>query len=159
VLMMSRSNDPLFLQWKEAKASVLEPFAGPSAHAHPGERVVTGQRLMQPATDVFMGWCTGPGGRKGYVRQLRDAKIKPMVEAMDAELLTIYAELCGWVLARAHAKAGDVQHPVSGYLGKSERFDEAMGSFAVAYADQTERDHAALKAAVRSGRIAVTLEE
>ena len=158
-LMMSANNDPLFLQWKEARQSVLEPYAGESAYPHHGQRVVMGQRLMQPATDVFMGWVTGREGRHGYVRQLRDAKIKPLVEIMDTALLTFYAKMCGWVLARAHAKAGPGELMISGYLGSQDNFDEAMGSFAVAYADQTERDHAALKAAVRSGKIKVQLEE
>ncbi len=158
-LMMSANNDPLFLQWKEAKQSVLEPYAGESAYPHHGQRVVMGQRLMQPATDVFMGWVTSPMGRQGYMRQLRDAKIKPLVEIMDTALLTFYAKMCGWALARAHAKAGTGELMISGYLGSQDNFDEAMGSFAVAYADQTERDHAALKAAVRSGKIKVQLEE
>ncbi len=158
-LMMSANNDPLFLQWKEAGPSVLEPYAGASVYPHHGQRVVMGQRLMQPATDVFMGWATGKQGRHAYVRQLRDAKIKPLVETMDTALLTYYAKLCGWVLARAHAKAGNAELTISGYLGTQDNFDEAMGSFAVAYADQTERDHAALKAAVRSGKIKVELEE
>ncbi|RST87408.1 DUF2252 domain-containing protein [Aquibium carbonis] len=157
-LMMSANNDPLFLQWKEARRSVLEPYSGKSAYSHPGQRVVTGQRLMQPATDVFMGWTSGVKGRMGYVRQLRDAKIKPLVETLDAGLLTLYGQLCGWVLARAHAKAGNAQLMISGYLGTSDKFDEAMGGFAVAYADQTERDHAMLKAAVRAGTIAVELD-
>ena len=157
-LMMSANNDPLFLQWKEARPSVLEPYAGASAYSHPGQRVVMGQRLMQPATDVFMGWVTGRTGRQGYVRQLRDAKVKPLVETMDTALLTQYAKLCGWALARAHAKAGNAELTISGYLGGQDNFDEAMGSFALLYADQTERDHAALKAAVRAGKIKVHIE-
>lgn len=158
ILMMSAANEPLFLQWKEARQSVLEPYAGKSAYPHHGQRVVMGQRLVQPATDMFLGWLTGKLGRHGYVRQLRDAKIKPLVEAMDEDLLRQYAKACGWVLARAHAKAGDVL-PISGYLGGQDSFDEAMGNFAVLYADQTERDHAALKAAVRAGKVEVHLEE
>jgi uncharacterized protein (DUF2252 family) len=157
---MSATNDPLFLQFKEAVRSVLEPYAGKSAYAHHGQRVVVGQRLMQPSSDVFLGWVTvrGPDGVKQfYVRQLRDAKIKPMIETFDAELLSIYAKTCGRVLARAHAKTGD-QCLISGYLGNSDQFDEAMGSFAVAYADQAERDHAALKAAVKNGKIRAYLE-
>lgn len=159
ILMMSAANEPLFLQWKEAGPSVLEPYAGKSAYEHHGQRVVMGQRLTQPASDVFLGWLTGTGKarRQGYVRQLRDAKIRPLVEAMDAEQLSIYAKACGWVLARAHAKSGDAL-TISGYLGTEDNFDEAMGEFAVAYADQTERDHAALKAAVRAGKIPVQLE-
>jgi len=159
ILMMSTNNDPLFLQWKEAKRSVLEPYAGKSAYPHPGQRVVMGQKLMQSASDIFLGWATSNVGVQAYVRQLRDAKIKPLVEAMDSTLLTQFAKMCGWALARAHAKAGGEEQKISGYLGNTDNFDEAMGSFAVAYADQTERDHAALKAAVRSGKIEVQLEE
>jgi uncharacterized protein (DUF2252 family) len=157
VLMMSAANSPLFLQWKEARASVLEPYAGKSAYDHHGQRVVMGQRLMQPASDIFLGWMTGQKGRHGYVRQLRDAKIKPLVETFDKDTLTLFGKACGWALARAHAKAGDAL-AISGYLGTKDLFDEAMGDFAVAYADQTERDHAALKAAVRAGKIEVHLE-
>jgi hypothetical protein len=112
---------------------------------------------MQPATDVFMGWLTGALGRQGYVRQLRDAKIKPLVETFDAETLSVYGTVCGWALARAHAKSGD-ETTISGYLGIEENFDSAMGKFAIAYADQAERDHAALKTAVRTGKIDVILE-
>ena len=152
-LLMSQSNDPLFLQFKEAVASVLEPYAGKSAYPHHGQRVVMGQRLMQPASDLFLGWVTAATtGKQFYVRQLRDAKIKPLVEAFDEDLLTVYARACGWVLARAHAKAGDAA-TISGYLGGSDQFDEAIGDFSVAYADQAERDHAALKAAVRKGKV------
>lgn len=158
VLMMSAANEPLFLQWKEARASVLEPYAGKSRYDHPGQRVVMGQRLTQPASDVFLGWVTGKGGRKGYVRQLRDAKIKPLVEIMEQETLTQFAKACGWVLARAHAKSGDPLM-ITGYLGNSDAFDEAMGKFAGLYADQAERDHAALKAAIRAGSIEAHIEE
>jgi uncharacterized protein (DUF2252 family) len=159
ILMMSTRNDPLFLQWKQAKQSVLEPYAGKSVYPHPGQRVVMGQKLMQSASDIFLGWATTNIGIQGYVRQLRDVKIKPMVETMDATHLAFFAKMCGWALARAHAKAGDVEQKISGYLGTTDNFDEAMGSFAVTYADQTERDHAALKAAVGAGKIAVQLEE
>jgi uncharacterized protein (DUF2252 family) len=158
ILMMSANNTPLFLQWKQARQSVLEPYAGKSTYPHPGQRVVMGQKLMQSASDIFLGWATSNIGVQGYVRQLRDIKIKPVVEAMDAALLTIYAQACGWALARAHAKAGNAELTISGYLGTTDNFDEAMGNFAVAYANQTERDHAVLKAAVRSGKIKVHLE-
>jgi uncharacterized protein (DUF2252 family) len=152
-LMMSESNDPLFLQFKEAAESVLEPYAGASAYQHHGQRVVMGQRLMQPASDLFLGWVTVEAtGKQFYVRQLRDAKIKPLVETFDTEMLLVYAKACGWVLARAHAKAGDAAK-IGGYLGASAQFDETIGDFALAYADQAERDHAALKAAVRKGRV------
>ena len=157
-LLMSESNDPLFLQFKEAVESVLEPYAGKSTYSHHGERVVMGQRLMQPASDQFLGWVTAEvTGTQFYVRQLHDAKIKPMVETFDSELLLLYAKACGWVLARAHAKAGD-SATISGYLGGSGQFDDAIGDFALAYADQAERDHAALKAAVRRGKITAYLE-
>jgi uncharacterized protein (DUF2252 family) len=154
-LLMSASNDPLFLQFKEAVSSVLERYAGASAYPHHGQRVVMGQRLMQPATDVFLGWVTsGLNGKQFYVRQLRDAKIKPLVETMDRESLDLYAIRCGWTLARAHAKGGRPAI-ITGYLGGSDKFDEAIGDFSIAYADQTERDHAALKTAVRKGDIVV----
>lgn len=157
VLLMSAGNDPLFLQVKEAVASVLEPHAGKGAYAHQGQRVVMGQRLLQPASDLFLGWMTAPNGRQFYVRQLRDAKIKPLVETFDEEMMAGYGKLCGWSLARAHARSADVSG-VAGYLGTSDQFDEAMGDFAIAYADQAERDHAALKAAVRKGTVAVTTD-
>jgi uncharacterized protein (DUF2252 family) len=157
VLMMSIANEPLFLQWKEARKSILEPYAGKSEYSHHGQRVVMGQRLMQPASDIFLGWVTNKKGYQGYVRQLRDAKIKPLVETFDATALAVYGEACGWALARAHAKAGDAL-TISGYLGSSDPFDEAMGDFALAHADQAERDHAALKAAVRAGKITVFTE-
>jgi uncharacterized protein (DUF2252 family) len=158
-LFMSEANDPLFLQVKEAAQSVLEPYAGKSAYGHHGQRVVMGQRLMQPASDIFLGWVTAPNGRQFYVRQLRDAKMKPLVETFDAEVLGVYAMLCGWVLARAHSKVCNASSTISGYLGSSsDAFDEAMGKFAVAYADQAERDHAALKSAVKKGKIAVYQE-
>jgi uncharacterized protein (DUF2252 family) len=154
-LMMSEGNHPLFLQFKEAVSSVLEPYAGKSVYGHHGQRVVMGQRLMQPASDIFLGWVTAPNGRQFYVRQLHDAKIKPLVETFDAEMLDAYAQACGWVLARAHAKASEISATISGYLGSSnDAFDTAMGKFALAYADQAERDHATLKAAVRKGEIA-----
>lgn len=157
VLMISITGNPLFLQVKQANTSVLEAYAGSSSYPHHGRRVVEGQRLLQPATDLFLGWVTGTEGRQYYVRQLRDVKITPFVETYDAEMLAIYGNLCGWVLARAHAKSGD-PWAIAGYLGKSDRFDEAMGKFAIGYADQAERDHAALQAAVRAGLIEVQLE-
>jgi hypothetical protein len=117
-----------------------------------------GQRLMQASSDIFLGWVTGREGRQIYVRQLRDAKIKPLVETFDRGMLEIYGKACGWALARAHGRAGQ-PWLISGYLGSSDAFDEAMGNFAVAYADQAERDHAALKAAVSAGTIKVHIEE
>jgi hypothetical protein len=156
-LMMSIADHPFFLQVKQANASVLEAYAGKSAFAQHGERVVQGQRLMQPASDLFLGWVIGPEGRHFYIRQLRDAKLSPLVETYDAEMLSIYGKACGWALARAHAKAGD-PWIISGYLGNGGQFDDAMGKFALAYADQAEKDHAALKAAVRAGIVEVQLE-
>jgi hypothetical protein len=137
--------------------SVLEPYAGPSIYPHHGQRVVAGQRLMQPASDLFLGWVTADSGHHFYVRQLRDGKIKPLIETFDARMLRVYAEACGWVLARAHAKGGDVA-PIAGYLGGGDAFDDAMGAFALGYADQAEKDHAALKTAVRKGEIVVHVE-
>jgi hypothetical protein len=155
---MSAANDSLFLQFKEAGCSVLEPYAGKSMYAHSGERVVMGQRLMQPVSDIFLGWTTAPNGRQFYVRQLRDAKIKPLIDTFDGELLEAYAKACGWVLARAHSKSTDVT-AIAGYLGvANDVFDRAMGSFAIAYADQAERDHAKLKSAVKAGKITVFTE-
>ena len=153
-LLMSADNDPLFLQFKEAVESVLETYVGKSAYGHHGQRVVMGQRLMQPFSDIFLGWVTAPNGRQFYVRQLHDAKIKPLVETFNAEMLDVYARACGWALARAHSKVTEISATISGYLGSSsDEFDEAMGKFALAYADQVERDHAALKTAVRKGTV------
>jgi hypothetical protein len=136
---------------------VLEPYAGASEYKHHGQRVVMGQRLMQPASDLFLGWVDGLEGRKLYARQLRDAKIKPAIETFDANMLLIFAEACGWALARSHAKGGDAR-TITGYLGSNDHFDLAMGKFAIAYADQAEEDHAALKRAVRAGKVQVTQE-
>jgi uncharacterized protein (DUF2252 family) len=157
MLLMASQNDPLFLQIKEANASVLEPYTSKSRHESHGERVVTGQRLMQSASDIFLGWTTGEGGRHFYVRQLRDMKLKPVVESYNAARLLGYARALGWVLARAHARSGDAAM-LSGYMGNSDVFDVAIEKFAVKYADQTERDHASLANAVRSGRIEVYTE-
>jgi uncharacterized protein (DUF2252 family) len=153
-LFVSGNGDPLFLQFKEARPSVLEPYCGRAPFKHHGERVVFGQRLMQAAADAFLGWTTGTRQpqRHYYVRQLRDAKIKPMVELMNPANLIDYAKACGWALARAHKRSGDAV-VLSAYMGSSAVFEDAMAAFAVCYADQNERDHAALVAAVRAGRI------
>jgi len=138
---------------------VLEPYAGKSGYSHNGQRVVMGQRLMQPVSDIFLGWVTAPSGRQFYVRQLHDAKIKPLVETFNVEILNVYGMVCGWVLARAHSKASEISATISGYLGSSsDEFDAAMGKFALAYADQAERDHAGLTAAARKGQISVCRE-
>jgi uncharacterized protein (DUF2252 family) len=156
LLLVADRRDTLLLQVKEARRSVLEPFAGRSGYANHGERVVVGQRLMQAASDMFLGWTT-LHGRHFYVRQLNDMKIKPAVELLDAEGMCVYAEACAWALARAHAKSGDAAL-ISGYLGGAPAFDEAIARFALAYADQNERDHAALTEAVRRGRIEAETE-
>ncbi len=153
VLLEGRDeNDPLFLQIKEAGASVLEGHVLSSTYEHHGHRVVAGQRLMQAASDIFLGWFRGKGGRDFYWRQLKDMKGSANVEGMAPDELVLYAGLCGWTLARAHARSGD-RVQIAAYLGKSERFDGAIAEFAEAYADQTEQDHAALCAAVKSGRV------
>jgi uncharacterized protein (DUF2252 family) len=153
-LLMSTDNDPLFLQFKEAVESVLEPYVGKSAYSHHGQRVVMGQRLMQPFSDIFLGWVTAPNGRQFYVRQLHDAKVKPLVETFNAEMLDVYGRACGWALARAHSKISEISATISGYLGSSsDEFDEAIGKFALVYGDQVERDYARLKAAARKGDV------
>jgi uncharacterized protein (DUF2252 family) len=157
LLLMAGPNDPLFLQVKEACPSVLEPYAGASLYDNHGERVVIGQRLMQAASDLFLGWTKAHGGRHYYIRQLRDVKVKPMVEVYDPPTMFSYAESCGWVLARAHARSGDPTK-ISSYIGTGERFDEAIADFAEAYAEQNERDHAELVRAVREGRVTAEVE-
>ena len=157
-LFFSAENHPLLLQFKEACPSVLEPYAGKSQFKNHGQRVVTGQRLMQSASDIFLGWTHGREGRHFYVRQLRDMKLSAPIEGASALQHLLYAELCGRTLARAHAKSGDAAL-ISGYLGKSEAFDQAIGEFALAYADQNAKDHAALVAAVKAGRIKALVEE
>ncbi|MHB1138658.1 MAG: DUF2252 domain-containing protein [Microthrixaceae bacterium] len=145
-------DDVLFLQVKEAERSVLAPYAGESEFEQQGERVVVGQRLMQAASDVFLGWTVGPAGRHYYIRQLRDMKGSVDVDRLPADGLVVYGELCGRTLARAHARAADAI-AISGYLGKAERFDDAMEDFAVAYGAQVEADFERFSEAVRSGEI------
>jgi len=159
LLLMSGNGDPLFLQFKEARQSVLEPYCGASPFGHAGHRVVAGQRAMQAASDIFLGWATGAGALKRhfFIRQLSDAKIKPVVEIMKEANLKGYARLCGMALARAHARSGDAA-VLTGYMGKSAAFEDALADFSVAYADQNERDHAALLRAVRDGRIEAHME-
>jgi uncharacterized protein (DUF2252 family) len=145
-------DDPLFLQVKEAEASVLERFLGPSEFGHHGQRVVSGQRRLQAASDILLGWTTGPRGRHLYVRQLQDQKGGAVIDAMTKEDLATWGELCGWALARSHARSGDPA-AIAGYLGPDTEFDEAIARFATTYADQAERDHTALAAAVKAGRV------
>ena len=157
-LLLGRDDqDALFLQFKEAQASVLERFAGKSPHANEGERVVSGQRLMQASSDIFLGWqrSTGSDGvrRDFYVRQLKDWKGSFDIDEAVAKGLALYGRTCGWTLARAHARSGD-RIAIAAYLGRGDRFDCALAHFAEAYADQNERDYAALAEAVEGGRIA-----
>ncbi len=159
LLMVGRDdNDPLFLQFKEAQASVLEPFLGKSQYAQHGQRVVEGQRMMQAAPDILLGWeriVTIDGQvRDFYIRQLWDAKGSPEVDLMDRKALQAYGRICGWTLARAHARSGD-RIAIAAYLGNGGSYDRAMATFAERYADQNERDYAALKEAADSGRVAV----
>ena len=149
MLLLASDNDPLFLQFKEAFPSVLEPYTGKSKYSNYGERVVTGQRMLQSASDVFLGWTRDDENRCYYFRQLRDMKMKIDVSAMSQDEFFEYIELCGWALARGHARIGDPAK-IGGYLGKSDAFDDAIEKFAVEYADQTERDYARFKKAVRA---------
>ena len=163
LLIGDRADEPLFLQVKEAQESVLAPFAGPSEYEHQGERVVMGQRLTQAATDPFLGWTTGAGTNGAalkhyYVRQLRDMKGSMSVPLMDPLQLDYYARLCGWALARAHARTGRATL-ISGYLGTGEVFDHAIADFAIAYADQNEEDYQRLLQAVSAGRVLATIEQ
>jgi len=152
LLLLASEQDPLFLQVKEARPSVLEAYAGKSMYANHGQRVVNGYRLMQSASDLFLGWAVGPKGRHCYIRQLKDMKIGMLVEAFSRSVMMQYAELCGWTLAHAHARSGEPAK-ISGYLGKSDIFDKAVADFSKAYADQNERDHKILVKAVREGRL------
>jgi uncharacterized protein (DUF2252 family) len=158
LLMLGRDDqDPLFLQVKEAKTSVLEPYLGKSAYSHQGRRVVEGQRLMQAASDIFLGWERVPSGIDGkshdfYLRQLWDWKVSADVEVMTAGEMSIYGKMCGWTLARAHARSGD-RIAIAAYLGKGKVYNQALVEFATTYADQNERDYQALVAAVNDGRI------
>src|SRR3984885_6860582 len=169
LLLGDRADEPLFLQLKEAQESVLAPFAGPSDYQHQGERVVKGQRLMQATADPFLGWTTGrvptstargrprAAPKDYYVRQLRDMKGSMSVPLMDASQLNYYGRLCGWALARAHARTGRAAL-ISGYLGNGEDFDNAIAEFAIAYADQNERDYRRLLEAVSAARVLATAD-
>jgi len=153
-LMLGRDNtDPLFLQIKEAEASVLEPYAGRSGYANHGQRVVEGQRLLQASSDIMLGWIRTVGlddvERDYYVRQLWDWKFSADIDAMSPATMDVYARLCGWTLARGHARSGD-RIAIAAYLGTGEQFDKAIGEFAVAYADQNERDYATVAAALKT---------
>jgi uncharacterized protein (DUF2252 family) len=160
LFFLGRDNsDPLFLQAKEAEGSVLERFAGSSEYSNHGERVVSGQRLMQAASDIFLGWerMRGLDGKEHdyYVRQLRDWKWSLDIGGKPVSSVNVWGRLCAWTLARAHARSGDCI-AIAAYLGQGDTFDRAMASFAEAYADQNERDHAVFSKAVKVGRIKAT---
>ena len=157
LLFTAGEGDPLFLQVKEARASVLEGPAGRSPFKNQGQRVINGYRLMQPASDIFLGWTSGPR-RDYFVRQLRDIKISVRVETFGRMEMEVYATWCGRALALSHARAGQPL-VLGGYMGSSDTFDEAIASFAMAYADQNERDHAALARAVKQGKVKAEFEE
>jgi uncharacterized protein (DUF2252 family) len=151
-LMLAPDDEPLFLQFKEARESVLEPFAGKSIFENHGQRVVEGQRIVQSASDIFLGWTKFHDGKHFYLRQLRDTKVKPEPQLWEGPQLVEIAEVMGAVLARAHARSGD-SAVIKGYLGSDDGLDKAIADYSLAYANQVEKDHAALQAAVRSGRI------
>jgi uncharacterized protein (DUF2252 family) len=158
-LLIDRNGKPLFLQIKEAVQSVVARYFKSPHPAHEGQRVVDGQRLMQAASDMFLGWTKGPQGRHFYVRQLRDMKLSAQVELFDADLLGAYAALCGWVLARAHAKASGSAGAITGYIGTSDRLADVMVKYGDAYADQVEKDYEVFVAACRSGKLEARSEE
>lgn len=156
-LLLAEGTDPLFLQVKEARRSVLESPRGKSRYAHQGYRVVNGQRLMQGASDIFLGW-TSTQHHDYYLRQFRDMKVSAEIETFRPSTLTAYATMCGWALARAHAKAGDAAM-IAGYLGTTDQFDDALAQYSEAYADQAERDFEAFQRAIRSGRLSTEAEK
>jgi uncharacterized protein (DUF2252 family) len=156
-LLLAPDDEPLLLQIKEARESVLEPYAGKSTYDNRGRRVVAGQRIAQSASDIFLGW-TKFEGKDYYVRQLRDTKVKTEPETWDAQQLLQTAEVMGWVLARAHARSGDAAF-IRGYLGNHDSFEQAISQFSMAYADQVEKDHAELTSAITSGRIKAITDE
>ncbi|RKR38624.1 DUF2252 domain-containing protein [Paraburkholderia sp. BL17N1] len=157
-LFMASDNDPLFLQVKEAKASVLEPYAGKSLHPTHGERVVAGQRIMQSASDVFLGWSRGRNEREFYIRQLRDMKMSVVIETLDTGMLRLYARMCAHALARAHARSGDAAL-MAGYMGSGQTFDDAITEFATEYGSQNRRDYREFIHAIREGRIQTITED
>ena len=157
LLFMAGDADPLFLQVKEARASVLEPYAGKSVYPNHGQRVVDGYRRMQPSSDMLLGWSRGPK-RDFFIRQLRDMKISPMVETFGPFEMETYARWCGRALALSHARSGN-SIMLSGYMGKRDVFDKALAAFSKSYADQNEKDHAALDKAVRKGKVKAVFEE
>ncbi|HEX5153968.1 MAG TPA: DUF2252 domain-containing protein [Parafilimonas sp.] len=158
VLLLNDNNDPLLIQVKEARESVLVPYTQNSIYAHNGERIVQGQRLIQAASDIFLGWSTGPKGRHFYFRQLRDKKLSPEIADYNKSMLTEYAKLVGGILARAHCKTGKGA-VICGYIGKGNAFADAICRFADAYADQTEKDYDDFMKAVKAGKLPVEEEQ
>jgi hypothetical protein len=158
ILLMASEGDPLFIQVKEARSSVLEAFAGESVHPNHGQRVVNGYRLLQPASDMFLGYARGFEGRDFFFRQLRDVKISALLDTFGPSELALYARWCAWALALSLARGGDAAM-IAGYLGKGDAFDKALGEFSVAYADQNEQDHAVLQRAIRDGRVQAAVEK
>ena len=154
-------NDPLFLQVKEAEASVLEPYLGKSRFSNHGQRVVKGQQLLQAASDIFLGWehIVGYDGQPHdhYVRQLWDWKASASIDTMSPDRLDVYGQICGWTLARAHARSGD-RVAIASYLGGSDTFDLAVARFAALYAEQNDLDHQGLVAAIATGQMTAQSE-
>ncbi|MDR6475302.1 uncharacterized protein (DUF2252 family) [Burkholderia sp. OAS925] len=159
VLLVDPMSKPLFMQIKEARPSVVARYFKSPPARHQGERVVQGQRMLQAASDIFLGWATSPLGRHYYFRQLRDMKLSASIELFDSDLLTGYAQLCGWVMARAHAKASGQAIEVSAYIGRGDQFAEALTTYATTYADQVERDYDAFVKACRSGVLQARSDE
>lgn len=158
ILLMTGDGDPLFIQAKEARRSVLEPFAGKSIYPNNGQRVVYGYRLMQPFSDPFLGWTVGKEGRHFFFRQLRDIKISMKVETFGKTEMISFADWCGQALALSHARSGDAAM-LSGYMGNSDTFDQALAQFSIAYADQNEKDHSSIKKAIKAGKIEAEYED
>ncbi|WP_276379084.1 DUF2252 domain-containing protein [Flavobacterium sp. H4147] len=157
-LLMSATGEPIFLQFKEARKSVLEPYVKTqSKYHHQGERIVMGQKLMQSASDLFLGWTNDDKNRFFYIRQLRDAKVKPVLEIMKPKNMADYAKACGWALSRAHARSGDPSI-ISGYIGDTNKFAEAVSEFSVLYADQNEQDYHKMLEAIKQGRLPIATE-
>ncbi|OMQ12237.1 DUF2252 domain-containing protein [[Flexibacter] sp. ATCC 35103] len=157
-LLMSATGEPIFLQFKEARKSVLENnVKAKSKYTHQGERIVRGQKLMQSASDMFLGWTNDDKNKFFYIRQLRDAKVKPILEIMKAKNMNDYAKACGWALARAHARTGDPS-VLSGYIGKSDEFANAISRFSVLYADQNDLDYNKMLDAIKEGRLPISAE-
>jgi uncharacterized protein (DUF2252 family) len=159
MLLVDHHGKPLFLQLKEARRSVISQYYKSAPYKHEGARVVQGQRLLQAASDLFLGWSTGPAGRHFYFRQLRDMKLSVELELLDSTLLAGYARLCGWAMARAHAKSGNAAIEIAAYIGRSDQFAEALTGYAADYADQVERDYDAFIKAARSGEIVARSDE